>query len=273
MPHKRAKRAVRERERSLKGDNLPPKQGPGNEETVPKSVARILNAEKIRLEFREKKRKIDVSNGDECPQLKRRRSASDVNSRKDEMLKIRAGETIAHFNKRVESSMMPLIRTAMQQSSAQVRKVQKHEIEQGVAKPAAQVKTMINNASRADVSNPSPPNSTHTPPSCADTSKLSPLTSTSTPQRQPRDRPKEFRVSSTSTPRRLNDIAQEPPRFGKLPRGARSGKDSSKEKVTGILSMAQKAMMEEERENVIKRYRELKAKKLRISDCSSAMGG
>jgi hypothetical protein len=36
--------------------------------------------------------------------------------------------------------------------------------------------------------------------------------------------------------------------------------------------MAQKAMMEEERENVIKRYRELKAKKLR-SDCSGAMGG
>ncbi|KAG2359689.1 hypothetical protein BDR07DRAFT_1360875 [Suillus spraguei] len=268
MPHKRAKRAVRERERSLKGDNLEPKHL-GNEETVPKSVARILNAEKIRLEFRNKKRKIDDPNGDECPQLKRRRSTSDVNSRKEDMLKIQPGETIAHFNKRVESSMMPLIRTAMQQSSAQVRRVQKHEIEQGVAKPAAQVKTMINNASRADVSNLSPLTRTHTPPSRVDTS---PLTSTSTRQQQPRDKPKEFCVSSTSAPRRLNDIAQEPPRFGKLPRGARSGKDSSKEKVVGILSMAQKAMMEEEREKVIKRYRELKAKKLR-SDCTSGAIG
>ncbi|KAG1810898.1 uncharacterized protein BJ212DRAFT_1278598 [Suillus subaureus] len=271
MPHKRAKRAVRERERSLKGDNLPPKHL-GNEETVPKSVARILNAEKIRLEFREKKRKIDKPNGDECPQLKRRRLANDVNNRKEEMLKIQPGETIARFNKRVESSMMPLIRTAMQQSSAQVRKVQKREIEQGVSKPAAQVTMMINNASRADVSNPSPPTLTNTPPSRADASNLSPLMLTSTPQRQPHDKPKEFRVSSTSAPRRLNDIAQEPPRFGKLPRGARSDKDSSKEKVAGILSMAQKAMMEEERENVIKRYRELKAKKLR-SDCSGARGG
>ncbi|KAG2341540.1 hypothetical protein BDR05DRAFT_976878 [Suillus weaverae] len=271
MPHKRAKRAVRERERSLKGDDLPPRHL-GNEETVPKSVARILNAEKIRLEFREKKRKIDEPNGDECPQLKRRRPASDVNSRKEGMLKIQPGETIAHFNKRVESSMMPLIRTAMQQSSAQVRRVQKHEIEQGVAKPVAQINTMVNNASRADVSNPSPPTSTITPPSRADASNLTPLTLTSTPQRQPRDKPKEFCVSSTSAPRRLNDIAQEPPRFGKLPQGARSGKDSSKEKVAGILSMAQKAMMEEERENVIKRYRELKAKKLR-SDGSGAMGG
>ncbi|KAG2127045.1 hypothetical protein BD769DRAFT_1357441 [Suillus cothurnatus] len=271
MPHKRAKRAVRERERSLKGDDLPPKHL-GNEETVPKSVARILNAEKIRLEFKEKKRKIDEPNGDECPQLKRKRPASDVNNRKEDMLKIQAGETIAHFNKRVESSMMPLIRTAMQQSSAQVRKVQKREIEQGVAKPAAQATTMINNAGRADVSNPSSHTSTNTAPSRADASNLSLLTLASTPQRQSRDKPKEFRVSSTSAPRRLNDIAQEPPRFGKLPRGARSDKDSSKEKVAGILSMAQKAMMEEERENVIKRYRELKARKLR-SDCSGAMGG
>ncbi|KAG1899671.1 uncharacterized protein F5891DRAFT_1128878 [Suillus fuscotomentosus] len=260
MPHKRAKRVVREQERSLKGHNLPPKHL-GNEETVPKSVARILNAEKIRLEFREKKRKIDEPNGDESPQLKRRLA----------MLKIQPGETIAHFNKRVESSMMPLIRTAMQQSSAQVRRVQKREIEQGVAKPGAQVKTMINDSTRADVSNPSLPPSTNTPLSRTDALNLSPLASTSTLQRQHRDKPKEFRVSSTSAPRRLNDIAQEPPRFDRLPRGARSGKDSSKEKVTGILSMAQKAMMEEERENVIKRYRELKAKKLR-SDCSGAMG-
>ncbi|KAG1739446.1 uncharacterized protein EDB91DRAFT_385027 [Suillus paluster] len=246
MPHKRAKRAVRERERSLKGVNLPPKHL-GNEDTVPKSAARILNAEKIRHEFREKKRKIDEPNGDQCPQLKRRRQASDMNGRKEEMLKIKPGETIARFNKRVESSMMPLIRTAMQQSSAQVRRVQKHESEEGVAKPA-QDKTMINKRSHTDVSNPSAPASTYTP------------------HQQPRDKPKEFRVSSTSAPRRLNDIAQEPPQFGKLPRGARSGKDSSKAKVAGILSMAQKAMMEEERENVIKRYRELKAKKLRCDD-------
>ena len=146
--------------------------------------------------------------------------------------------------RRVESSMMPLIRTAMNQSSAQGRRVQKHEMEEEIVKPA-QGKTTINKASRSDVSNPSSPTSNYTP------------------QQQPRDKPKEFRVSSTSAPRRLNDIAQEPPQFGKLPRGAQSGKDSSREKVAGILSMAQKAMMEEERENVIKRYRELKAKRLR----------
>lgn len=147
--------------------------------------------------------------------------------------------------RRVESSMMPLIRSAMQHSSSQSRRVQKHEMEEGVTKPV-QGKTAINKVSRTDVSNPSPTS-----------------TSTHTHQQQPRDKPKEFCVASTSAPRRLNDIAQEPPQFGRLPRGAKSGKDSSQAKVAGILSMAQKAMMEEERENAIKRYRELKAKRLR----------
>jgi len=41
--------------------------------------------------------------------------------------------------------------------------------------------------------------------------------------------------------------------------------------MTGILSMAQKVMMEEEREKVIKRYRELKARRLRND--GSAAGG
>jgi len=149
--------------------------------------------------------------------------------------------------------MMPLIRTAMQQSSSQVRRVQKHEMDEGATKPA-QGKTAINKdkAIRTDVSNPSP-------------------TSTNTPRQQPRDTPKEFCIASSSAPRRLNDIAQEPPQFVKLPRGAKSGKDSSQAKVAGVLSMAQKAMMEEERENAIKHYRELKAKRLR-HDVSAAGG-
>lgn len=146
---------------------------------------------------------------------------------------------------------MPLIRTAMQQSSSQVRRVQKHEMEERVTKPV-QGKTAINNVSCTYVSNPSP-------------------ASTHPPQQQHRDKPKEFCIASTSVPRRLNDIAQEPPQFSKLPRGAKTGKDSSQAKVSGILSMAQKAMMEEERENAIKRYRELKAK--RLCNDSSAAGG
>jgi hypothetical protein len=62
-------------------------------------VARILNAEKIRKEFREKKRKIGDRDGDGYPERKRRRQASDMDGRNEEALKIKPGETIAHFNK------------------------------------------------------------------------------------------------------------------------------------------------------------------------------
>lgn len=68
------------------------------------------------------------------------------------------------------------------------------------------------------------------------------------------DCPKEFVVVNSSAPKRLNDIAQAPPEFSQLPRGA----TAFSSKKDGVLSMAQKLLMEKERENAIARYRELK---------------
>ena len=78
--------------------------------------------------------------------------------------------------------------------------------------------------------------------------------------------PRDFEKVDTSAPKRLNDIAEAPPELKKLPRKAKklaamggaakgSGASSLKE---GVLSMAQKAMMEEERERAIRLYREMK---------------
>jgi hypothetical protein len=64
--------------------------------------------------------------------------------------------------------------------------------------------------------------------------------------------PKEF---ATALPKRLNDVAQAPPEFKKLPRGA----SSFSSKNGNILSMAQKQLMENERERAIQHYRELRA--------------
>lgn len=81
-----------------------------------------------------------------------------------------------------------------------------------------------------------------------------------------RTRPTEFTSSSTSAPRRLNDIVQAPPELKKLPRGAKT-KDNVALKMDtgkshslrdGVLSMAQKAMLEEERERAVRLYREMK---------------
>ena len=79
-----------------------------------------------------------------------------------------------------------------------------------------------------------------------------------------KDRPeKHFATTSSATPKRLNDIAQAPPTFTKVPKGAT--KDPTVlmgDKAKGIVSMAQRVMMEKERERVVTLYRELKAKRI-----------
>ena len=81
-------------------------------------------------------------------------------------------------------------------------------------------------------------------------------------------RPKEFAVVSSAAPRRLNDIAMAPPELKKFPRGVKTkhnlpaaGGGEKARAGAGVLSMAQRIMMEAERENAIKRYREMKERK------------
>lgn len=86
------------------------------------------------------------------------------------------------------------------------------------------------------------------------------------------DKPKEFERVQTSAPKRLNDIVLAPPQLTKLPRKAKKlaaqgggglGKGAgegggARSLSEGVRSMAQKAMMEEERERAIRLYREMK---------------
>jgi len=138
------------------------------------------------------------------------------------------------FIRRVEDDMRPLVKSAVQSSSAQARKIKRSELD---AKSKSKSK---NAASAADAASPPPD-----PPS------------------KHEGRPTEFQKNSTSVPRRLNDVAQAPPEFKKLPRGAKDKVDNAKATSgrDGVLSMKQKLMMEEEREKAIARYRELKERR------------
>jgi hypothetical protein len=79
--------------------------------------------------------------------------------------------------------------------------------------------------------------------------------------------PSEFLKQKTSAPRRLNDIVQAPPQIDKLPRGAARAQKKREEagevNGDGVVSMKQKLMMEKEREDAIRRYRELKEMRLK----------
>lgn len=140
--------------------------------------------------------------------------------------------------------MMPVIKTALRQSSTQMRKVRREEAAQETLKRGKHTdKGRHTLESSKEGSDPPPP-------------------ATADEITNPRNLiAKEFQVVSTSAPRRLNDIAQEPPVIKKLPRGAIKNDTAQ----PGVLSIAQKAMMEEERDKAIRHYRELKAGKLRES--------
>ncbi|TFY66919.1 hypothetical protein EVG20_g4174 [Dentipellis fragilis] len=239
MPHKRAKRSLREQRLNEKGRDLAAPSTSLANEGIPKSASRILNAAKIRDDFKKRKVQGDDQAG---PAKKRRRPSTDIEGvtkakTKGKQIAIKPGETLAHFNRRVEEDMRPLVRSAVQTASAverNARKMQGKDVS-SARQPSGKEKKQ---KGRSESPDSSPPPDKH------------------------RDRPKEFSNVSTSAPRRLNDIAMAPPDLKKLPRGAKNLKEGATKKSAGVVSMAQKAMMEEERERVIKRYREMKEKKL-----------
>ncbi|KAI0779170.1 hypothetical protein BC629DRAFT_1441063 [Irpex lacteus] len=275
MPHKRAKHSAREQQRSQAGHDNAPAKSALSHEAIPKGAARVLNAWKVQEEYR-KKRKLGENGAEDLGGKKKRRkvSSEDDGQRKGSAkkvdMRIQPGESLAHFNRRVEDSLRPLVRDAMQTSAAVTRKARKEEEQERAARKAANNKAKHKLDDDADAyeddeddppkhsqtsSKPKPPR-----PTSDDPSPTSPQKVTTTPKP---NRATEFTSYSTSAPRRLNDIVQAPPELKKLPRGAKprtagtpgSGTKSLKE---GALSMAQKAMMEEERERAIKAYREMK---------------
>ncbi|RDB15266.1 hypothetical protein Hypma_004829 [Hypsizygus marmoreus] len=253
MPHKRAKRSIRENQRKEQGADLAPSKQSLSNEPIPKSLARVLNAAHVREEWKIKKRKLEEDGESKADSKRRKLADGKMGSAKGRgkekevtsKLTIKPGESMQHFNRRVEDDMRPLVKAAVQTSNAAVRSARKVEIETRAAKRlkgknAQLPEDEVEDGKRA---RKAPPILEPTPDKHANSAK-------------------EFVKLSTSAPRRLNDIAQAPPELKKLPRGAVQGANSiGGGKREGVLSMAQKAMMEQEREKAIKRYRELKANK------------
>ncbi|EAU80863.1 hypothetical protein CC1G_03039 [Coprinopsis cinerea okayama7 len=226
MPHKKAKRSARTQDKAQKGTDWAPGKDSIANEAIPKSAQRILNAVQIREEFKARKRKLEEE----------QEAKANAKKRKKTELKILPGESIQHFNRRVEDDLRPLVKSAMESGRAVVRKALREEQERKKAKSKSKSKSKTPEPSEPPTPKPAPPKDKHA------------------------DRPKEFAVASTSAPKRLNDIAQAPPELKKLPRGAdKLVGGTSSSKTDGVLSMAQKAMMEQERLKAIARYRELKA--------------
>ena len=268
MPHKKAKRSTRLQTAKEKGtDNAPSGADAIQNEVIPKAFARVLNAEKIRDDFhiKQKKRKLDGEEGaGDRPGKKKKTTTAKKGGEKTadakKELKILPGESLAHFNKRVESDLRPLMRDAAKSSFATTRKADKDAITSSKSKSTSSTSTSKSTSSSKSDSKSSKSDSKSSK-SDYKSSKSKPSAdsdSDSPPRDKHANKAKEFATLQSSAPKRLNDIAQAPPEFKKIPvRGVKAGGGM---KSDGVLSLAQNQMMEEERENAVRRYRELKAR-------------
>lgn len=149
--------------------------------------------------------------------------------------------------------MRPLVKSAIQSSSAHMRKLVKgtsNKVDEKSQKTSNSSDPVSPAKKTKQLRNGTKPNSNPAQDRDEDQKKESSI---------------EFAKASTSVPKSVNDIVQAPPQIKHLPRNANkivaaSGKGK---KSDAVVSMAQKAMMEAERENVIQRYRELKERRLR----------
>ncbi|KAF5345673.1 hypothetical protein D9758_013067 [Tetrapyrgos nigripes] len=280
MPHKRAKRSVREHLRSQTGTDLPPpkssivKKGSKGDianEAIPKSLARVLNAAKVREDFKEKKRKNGFDEDDEQGGGGKRRKVNGKEGKtkdRNGVSGILPGESLQHYNKRVEASMRPLVRSAVQTSLAVSRNADKKQLEEIEGKKRQRKEAQAQQQQRKTKKTGRGADSGSSDDDYDDAE------TPHRPEHKPKSRVTDFETYSTSAPRRLNDIAQAPPQLKPLKArgGSRSGPDGlstgkanaatgTGKKHEGVLSMAQKQMMEVEREKAVKRYRELKAQR------------
>ncbi|KAJ7848005.1 hypothetical protein B0H14DRAFT_2285037, partial [Mycena olivaceomarginata] len=161
---------------------------------------------------------------------------------------IRPGETLAHFNKRIETDMRPLVRSAVQSSLATVRAQHKKGAGATPSEPASPT---------------SAPTSKPTPQSLKSSDKSKPAEDTPpTDVDKHASRPKEFTRTSSAAPRRLNDIAQAPPELSSFARKKSStntptGKAGGKS--TKVSTPAQQRATAAAREDAVRQYRVLKA--------------
>lgn len=184
------------------------------------------------------------------------------------------------FLRRVEDSMRGSVRAAVQASATRMRQVRKEEEEELAAKAGGahphSKKRKAEGTSDSEASDDDDDGGARSggrrPTAQA---RRAGEAAAAAGEKTKTDKPKEFERVQTSAPKRLNDIVLAPPQLTKLPRKAKKlaaqggggggglGKGAgegggARSLSEGVRSMAQKAMMEEERERAIRLYREMK---------------
>ncbi|KAA1071235.1 hypothetical protein PGT21_017923 [Puccinia graminis f. sp. tritici] len=272
MPHKRAKASIRKAESLRKGFDLPPTQHANKKkkrkekheasrvktyeisQDIPKNMFRILNAEKIRAEYKIRKsqdpgslalpKPSSSSSSSSTPNLqrsnapssssKRRNKSSAQMSKAHDELKILPGEGLGSFNRRVEAALRPKVTAVM--------KAAKNKL--ATKKPEA-------TGEPSTVPAPAGPMKETTSIAAESVDEESPK-GTTKPVKHFAPRPNRFPIT---------DVAMEPPSLS-LTKAMKKNLASSSAAAAASsplpISAAQKRALELERDKVIKRYRQMK---------------
>ncbi|PLW10537.1 hypothetical protein PCASD_22427 [Puccinia coronata f. sp. avenae] len=262
MPHKRAKASIRKAESLRKGFDLPPNQHANRKkkrkekhsssertyqisEDIPKNMFRILNAEKIRAEYKIRKtgnnaplattkpsssstqntRSKLESSRESTASTNKRRKKSTQSSKAEDDLKILPGEGLGSFNRRVEATLRPKV-TAVMKAAKNKSAPQKVVSSQGASSSTpAEAENEVTMDNSADQELPSV--------------KAKPV--------------KDFAPRPSKFP--ITDVVMEPPTLS-LTKTMK--KNLSANRTPLPISSAQKRSLELERDKVIKHYRQMK---------------
>ncbi|GMK58125.1 hypothetical protein CspeluHIS016_0501570 [Cutaneotrichosporon spelunceum] len=226
MPHKRAKRSVREAERTKKGYSLPPSKD--DKDDMPRGAMRILNAGRVQAAFRASGRTTSEDTG-ERKRVREEGNAPPNKKRREEVPKIAPNESLGEYNRRVEALLRGGVSGA----------IKKAEAARGAAKTAAEEEKRARVAKAQGKALPSKAEEEE-----AEVKFNKPE--------------KAFKEVER---RRLNDVAQAPPSLPRLRMAEKAQKAGKGRSERDPLNAGQRRIMEAERERVVALYRDMKAKK------------
>lgn len=263
MPHKRAKHATRMADREKKGKDAAPPSSSRHDphfSSLPKGAMSILNAGKIREEFNAKRRAIKQAGGDpsilkELDQDKHRLTAAQKGKGKakgpsmdkdgneqatdekaetaDEViksLKIRPGEKLGDFNRRVEQVMAGQIAST---ARSQARKEKKRKRTEAEATRAQEVEEAGGSSALTEATRRK---------RAAKAGEIASREPTAKELKRQRDQLRiaergdvDLDFAQVEQSRGLREVAQAPPKLTKLPRGFSTDAQAQKAKVAAAI--------------------------------------
>ncbi|GHJ88289.1 hypothetical protein NliqN6_4691 [Naganishia liquefaciens] len=272
MPHKRSKRSVRESEKQKKGHNLAPSDaslGSSYVDDTPKGAARIFNSLKVRQDYHDKKKSqaAAAAAGAADKKGKRRQDPAAAGKNANGLPKIIPGESLGDYNRRLEDHMRPAVTQAMRDANAKRAEEERKLASEKKARREAQKEAKR----RKDAGLPKP-DKEEAAVVAADEERG--VGGREASGKRGRDEeasgsdtegqtPKRGKTEFDKAPQRhsILDVMTAPPVLPKLKKQKKAAPSSIFAPIgRNPFNAGQQRILEEERERVVARYRELKEK-------------